>query len=170
MQEQQPARWSKTVYQVSLGADDEDAEGENDDTDKKTTDEAATTFYQMTSDECPSGSKHSLSEIGSKLTVDEKGTVYMIGCPSSVTIISSSGGTTGEAGHVVGTLTLDNKLPQQKHDATFTSINFGEDGYLYITSANELMRIKSRVQGMVSKLPTNMVVPARLKGPGRKKG
>ena len=124
----------------------------------------------MTSDECPIGSKHSSSKIGSKLTVDEKGTVYMICCSSSVTIISSTGGITGdEAGHVVGTLMLDNKLPQQKqHDATFTSINFGEDGYLYITSANELMRIKSRVQGMVSKVPTNMVVPARLKSPGRK--
>ncbi|KAL7536395.1 hypothetical protein ACHAXR_007133 [Thalassiosira sp. AJA248-18] len=154
--------WTKTVYKMRLSADeDEDSEDDSDDK-AEGNDNGLTAFYKMTSADCKGNAIDGdpYSSIGSQLAVDEKGIVYMIGCPSSVTLLSQ------DDAHMVGTLTLDNLQKSQENlsnvaPSSFTSVSFGEDGYLYITSPNQLMRVKSRVGAMT--LPTNMVVPPPLK-------
>ena len=148
---------TKTVYKLSISAEDDDDE-ENDQDNVEGDENHATILYQMTSAGCKDNAgdaRHDdmYSSSGSKLAVDEKGTLYLIACPSSLTLLSQ------EDGSVVGTLSLDHL--QKTQTTTGTSVSFGEDGYLYITSPNELMRVKSRVGGM--SLPTDMVVPPPLK-------
>jgi len=145
---------TKRVYKVRLSADEDDQDSDDGGSDKADDDDDEfTVFHEVNASHCESNGRDSSS--GSKLAVDEKGTVYLIACPSSVTLLDK------EDGNVVGTLTLDNLQTQGKYpslSSPFTSISFGEDGYLYITSPTELMRIKSRVEGM--SLPTNLVVPS----------
>lgn len=148
---------TKTVYKLSISAEDDDDE-DNDEDNVEGDENYATILYQMTSADCKDNAgdtRHDdmYSSSGSKLAVDEKGTLYLIACPSSLTLLSQ------EDGSVVGTLSLDHL--QKTQTTTYTSVSFGEDGYLYITSPNELMRVKSRVGGM--SLPTDMVVPPPLK-------
>jgi len=156
-----PSGWTKTVYKLRLGAEEDDEDSDDESGDKAENDaDEVTVFYEMTSVDCKDNGVDGdpYSSIGSKLAVDEKGTLYLIACPSSVTLLDK------EDGHVVGTLTLDNLQKSEKHPTApsiFTSISFGEDGYLYMTSPTELMRVKSRVGGMA--LPTNLVVPPPLK-------
>ena len=152
--------WIKTVYKLSLGADDDIIEDGIDSTDGG--DSGTTILYQMNSStDCkvPVKPYKSTTTSGSKLSVDEKGTLYLIACSTSISLLSQ------EDGHVIGTLELDDHLQKRKPPSTttesFTSVNFGEDGYLYITSPNELMRLNARVGGL--SIPTNMVVPSRLK-------
>merc|ERR1712238_147164 len=109
-------------------------------------------FHETTSADCEEKdveNDHS-SSIGSKLALDEKGTLYLIACPSSVTLLNTT------EGHTVGSLAVNNVRYSDNSSSTaavvFTSISFGEDGYLYITSLTALMRVKSRVGGMA--LPT----------------
>lgn len=148
--------WTKTLYKLHIGSDDEDEDDEEGDA-AEATDEF-TAIYNMTSSNCKGGNIDGdvQSSIGSKLTVDEKGILYMITCPSTLTLLSS------KDGHLVGSLALDD-LHTSQTTTLFTGIGFGEDGYLYITSPNELMRVKSRVGAMA--LPTDMVVPPPLKKP-----
>jgi hypothetical protein len=63
---------------------------------------------------------------------------------------------------IVGILALDNATQVKQNGITskLTSVGFGEDGYLYLTTANELMRVKTRISGGLSSLPTNMVLPS----------
>lgn len=151
--------WTKAVYRLFLVTDDDDDDAQ----DHASTVEANTSsshevFYSVTSKECSDfshGSKSSHFLIGSKLAIDERGTIYMISCPSSVVLLSSING------RVVGKLTLDQFNSDQAHSKSstreFTSVSFGEDGYFYVTTAHELMRIKCRIKG--SSIPTNLVVP-----------
>ena len=161
--EDSPSSWMKTVYKLSLGTDeDDDEDDDSDETSSGFKKGGVSVLYQMSSTDCKEvndNTSASSSTSGSKLAVDEKGTIYMITCPTSLTLLR-------ENGSVVGTLALDNHLQQknpkkQQTTMPFTSVGFGEDGYLYITSANELMRVKSRIGGL--SLPTNMVVPPPLK-------
>ncbi|KAL7545631.1 hypothetical protein ACHAWF_008984 [Thalassiosira exigua] len=145
---------TKTVYKVRLSVNEED----EDDEDRAKTAEKVSVLYTTKSTDCnehdevPYGANDS---VGSKLAVDENGLLYLIACPSSVTLVSN------EDGHVIGTLTPDNfQKPdgdQRNVNSFFTSISFGEDGYLYITTPSELMRMKARVGGL--HVPTNLVVP-----------
>ena len=160
--EDSPSSWMKTVYKLSLSTDDEDDEDEDSEVATRSVAKkgGVTVLYQMSSTECKEANTSSSTTSGSKLAVDEKGTIYIITCPTTLTLLQ-------ESGSVVGTLDLDHLLqknseePQQAVTMPFTSVSFGEDGYLYITSANKLMRVKSRIGGL--SLPTNMVVPPPLK-------
>jgi len=157
--EDSPSSWMKTVYKLSLGTDD-DEDGEEAGSGAEKGD--VSILHQMSSTDCKevndNTSSSPSSTSGSKLAVDEKGTIYMITCPTTLTLLRDNGS-------VVGTLALDHHLQksseEQQTTMPFTSVSFGEDGYLYITSANELMRVKSRIGGL--SLPTNMVVPPPLK-------
>lgn len=147
------AGWTKTIYKLQLSAED----GGDEIDDKKAEKNAGdySTFYEMTSATCKSNvsvENNPTSSVGSKLTIDEKGTIYIISCPTSVSLLDK------DKGHVIGTLALDNNVQKSDAITTLTSISFGEDGYLYITSPRDLMRVKSRVGGMT--LPTDLVVPS----------
>jgi len=146
---------TKSVYKVQLSADEGDHNNGNGDK-ADNDDDGFTVFYETADSNCESPELYYL--IGSKLAVDERGIIYLIACPTSVTLLDK------EDGHVVGSLALDKLQKSGKYHSTtssFTSIGFGEDGYLYITSPTELMRLKTRVGGMT--LPTNLVVPPPLK-------
>ena len=142
----------KTVYRLPLDSDDDEDAGSEDvrsDEAKEGDRVRASVFYSMSFDDCDSDQLDNndydmSSSVGSKLSVDAQGTLYMITCSTTVTILSK------EEGKVIGTLTA------QGTDS-LTSVDFGEDGYLYMTSPNELRRIKTRIGGMA--LPTNLVVP-----------
>lgn len=142
----------KTVYRLDLDSDDDEDAGSEDvpsDEAKESERVRASVFFSMSSDDCDSGQLDNndydmSSSVGSKLSVDAQGTLYMITCSTTLTLLSQ------EEGKVIGTLTA------QGSDS-LTSVDFGEDGYLYMTSPNELRRIKTRIGGMV--LPTNLVVP-----------
>jgi len=133
--------WTKTVYKLS----DIDAQ----DPSVSTTDDAAKAFYSITSKECQHNS-HEKQFTGSKLAINEHGIIYIVTCPSSLALLSS------DDGHVVGRLTLD-PSHFEAHSSAISSVSFGDDGYLYLTTRSRLMRIKSRVKGR--SIPTNMVVP-----------
>jgi len=160
--EDSPSSWMKTVYKLSLGTDEDDDDDESEGTSSGSKKGDVSVLYQMSSTDCKEVSDNtsaSSSTSGSKLAVDEKGTIYMIACPTTLTLLRQNGS-------VVGSLALDHQLLQKNSKVSqttmpFTSVGFGEDGYLYITSANELMRVKSRIGGL--SLPTNMVVPPPLK-------
>ena len=146
---------------LSRDGDKDDNKEGTEDTSKD--DNEVTILYEMTSADCNKNGVDSdthdlFSSSGSKLAVDEEGIVYLIACPSSLTLFSQ------EDGHVVGTLALDRL--QRPHD--LSSISFGEDGYLYITSPNELMCVKSHVGGVA--LPINVVVSPPLKYSQSKQG
>lgn len=133
----------KTVYRLSLDSDEDEENGAN-----KGERVGASVFYSMSYADCEEDqlayNEYASLSAGSKLTVDTQGTLHMITCSSTVTLLSQ------EQGKVIGTLT-------SQGSEYFTSIGFGEDGYLYITTPNELRRIKTRVGGVT--LPTNLVVP-----------
>ena len=156
--------WTKMLHKVPLGSDDEDEEDSGDDDGGKTKSnkQGITLLYEMTSSDCGNDDATShvdYASVGSKLTIDEKGVIYMVTCPSSVTLLSLS----QDEAHMVGILALD-KVTQVEHSRItpkLTSVGFGEDGYLYLTTANELMRVKIRVSGGLSSLPTNMVLPSQ---------
>lgn len=141
----------KTVYQLSLDSDEDD---EEDDGSGGTTGEGlkegVSVFYKMASENCGNDrtveAKGANLSVGSKLSVDAKGTLYVITCPSSVTLISIEKG----QGVAIGSLSAQGS-------SDFTSVGFGEDGFLYITSSHQLLRVKNRIGGMT--LPTNLVVP-----------
>lgn len=152
----------KTVYRLSLDSDDDEDDGSGDATrnePKEDERKMPSVFYSMSFGDCDkdhlvyNGNAH--SSVGSKLSVDAKGTLYLITCPSTVTLLSK------EQGSVVGTLA-------SQGSESFTSIGFGEDGYLYITSPHELRRVKTRIGGMA--LPTNLVVPRPSKSPTKAGG
>lgn len=168
--------WSKSIYRISLSVDDDDDDDDDVDTDlgdeneqagslKQKSPQIRTLFYNISSAECQNQNiilqksiEHSL--FGSKLAIDENENVYAITCPTSVSILSKKNG------QVLGTFGSDQTQPVSstkiaKEIFPYTSIGFGEDGYIYVTSANEVMRIKSRVGALP--LPTNMVVPPPLK-------
>eukprot|EP00574_Skeletonema_japonicum_P010155 CAMPEP_0201725670 /NCGR_PEP_ID=MMETSP0593-20130828/9002_1 /ASSEMBLY_ACC=CAM_ASM_000672 /TAXON_ID=267983 /ORGANISM="Skeletonema japonicum, Strain CCMP2506" /LENGTH=589 /DNA_ID=CAMNT_0048217099 /DNA_START=63 /DNA_END=1832 /DNA_ORIENTATION=+ len=141
----------KTVYRVSLDSDDdEDSVSGDAPSDEPNEGErvGASVFYSMSYGDCEEDqliyNDHASSSVGSKLSVDAQGTLYMITCSSTVMLLSQ------EQGKVIGTLA-------SLGSESFTSIGFGEDGYLYITSPNELHRVKTRIGGVT--LPTNLVVP-----------
>ena len=141
----------KTVYQLSLDSDDDEDDSSRDATSDEPKDgetAIASVFYSMSFGDCDKDhlvySGNAYASAGSKLSVDTKGTLYVITCSSTVALLSK------EKGSVVGTLT-------SQGSESFTSIGFGEDGYLYITSPHELRRVKTRIGGMA--LPTNLVVP-----------
>ena len=118
-------------------------------------------LYEATSFECGNDNAFTYvdyTSAGSKLAVDEKGIIYMVTCPSSVTLLSLS----QDEAQMVGILALDNatQVKQRGFTSKLTSVGFGEDGYLYITTAHELMRVKTRASGGLSSLPTNMVLPS----------
>jgi len=139
----------KKVYLLSLDSVDDESDGSGvifgDELNEV---ERASVFYSITSGECHNDNivddGNEYPSVGSKLSLDEKGTLYVITCSSSVTLLST------EQRSVIGTLS-------SKVADFFTSVGFGEDGFLYITSPNKLLRVKTRVGGMT--LPTNLVVP-----------
>ncbi|KAL3771451.1 hypothetical protein ACHAW5_000106 [Stephanodiscus triporus] len=137
--------WRKMLYMVPIGSNEEDEEDVGDDGVVKTNDgmRGVTLLHEMTSSDCEddTNSHDIYHSVGSKLAVDEKGVVYLVSCPSSVTILSVSQGGV----QLVGTLSLDAaRIRRNGLISGLTSVGFGEDGYLYITSVNELMRVKSR--------------------------
>ncbi|KAL9183915.1 hypothetical protein ACHAXT_004771 [Thalassiosira profunda] len=142
------AGWTKTLYKLPLGSDDDDEEEEGGE-EAGDADRDATALYEMSAESCKN-SAGAAPAVGSKLAVDEKGTIYVIGCPNAVSLLS-------EGGDLIGTLALDDASKA----SSFTSVSFGEDGYLYITSPNELLRVKARVGGAT--VPTDLVVPPPLK-------
>ncbi|KAL3802343.1 hypothetical protein HJC23_007168 [Cyclotella cryptica] len=150
--------WTKTLYKLSLSADDEDDDAEDHASNLEDGNSARyEVFYSMTSKECPyfdNDAKASHFFAGSKLAIDERGTIYIITCPSSIVLLSNGG-------RVIGTLASDqlnaDEAMAELSKREFTSINFGEDGYFYVTTAHELMRIKCRIRG--SSIPTNLVLP-----------
>lgn len=153
---------SKTVYRLSLDSDDDEDDGSGDatsDEPKKDERKTLSVFYSFSFEDCDKDhivyNGNAYSSVGSKLSVDAKGTLYLITCSSTVTLLSKEHGT------VVGNLTAQGSEP-------FTSICFGEDGYLYITSPHELRRVKTRIGGMA--LPTNLVVPQPSKTPPKASG
>lgn len=137
----------KTVYRLSLDSDEDDDGAPSDDPNKGER-VGASVFYSMSYGDCEEDqlayNDYASSSVGSKLAVDVQGNLHTITCSSTVTLLSQ------EQGKVIGTLT-------SQGSESFTSIGFGEDGYLYITSPNELRRIKTRIGGVT--LPTNLVVP-----------
>lgn len=166
--------WTKTLYKLSLHADDE--EDDDDDGTQQASnakDEAAVAshekLFSISSRECldfqVDREDNSSSDFaGSKLAIDNRGTVYMVACPSSLLLLSSNDG------HVIGKLTLDPLQPQatpSTQSSAISSVNFGEDGYIYLTRFESLMRIKSRIKG--HSIPTNMVVPPSSKSTRRDK-
>jgi hypothetical protein len=158
-----PGDWRRALYAIAIGSDEDGVEdGGVDDGIEMTTDEVkreVTMLYEMTSSDCVDDDTvvHDVkSHPGSKVAVDKNGVVYMLACPSSVTLLSPSRG----GGRLVGTLVLDATARigrRNGHASELTSVGFGEDGYLYITSVNELMRVKSRVGGL--SIPTNLIIP-----------
>lgn len=139
----------KQVYLLSLDSVDDENDGSGVIFgDELNGVERASVFYSITSGECHNDNivddGNEYPSVGSKLSLDEKGTLYVITCSSSVTLLST------EQRIVIGTLS-------SKVADFFTSVGFGEDGFLYITSPNKLLRVKTRVGGMT--LPTNLVVP-----------
>lgn len=160
---------SKTVYKLRIGAiddDDDDEEDSEDDTDNKVKEDDASVdvFYETSSSDCNLIDNinsivrdEPFPSTGSKLAVDKTGTVYLISCPTSVTLLSRQG-------QMIGALALDHsrgQSPTSSLTTHLTSIGFGEDGYIYITSVNELMRVKSRVGGL--SMPGNIILPSSLK-------
>jgi hypothetical protein len=155
--------WTKMLYKVRLGSDDEDEEDSEDYTDgnKTTSNKQVSLLYEMTSTDCGTNDATSYvdyASVGSKLTIDEKAVLYVVTCPSSVMLLSLS----QDDAQIVGILALDNATQVKQNGITskLTSVGFGEDGYLYLTTANELMRVKTRISGGLSSLPTNMVLPS----------
>lgn len=151
---------TKTVYKLRIGPvdiDDDYKEDSEDDKDKGNTvkdDEfQLAVLYETSSSDCTTndvpGSQ--FSSTGSKLAVDRTGTLYLISCPTSVTLLSPQG-------QMIAVMATDHtrRTSRKYSRATqLSSIGFGEDGFLYITSINELMRIKSRVGGL--SIPANIV-------------
>jgi len=119
----------RTIYYLQLSSED-GAEG-------------ATVFYSSHRSSCSTNLGDQGSQVGSKLVVDENGLIYFVDCPNEVAILSVNG-------TKVASLQLDEK-------AALTSVGFGEDGYIYTTTSNQLMRLRSRIGG--AKLPTNLVPP-----------
>lgn len=156
--------WTKTIHKLTLNADDDDDEEDCTGSEDAIMPGETTILYSVSSNECQNQDiifSDPVSFLGSKLTVDEKGTLYTVACPASVILLSK------DDGRVVGNMSL-NQLAQSTNTPTpntsfneVTSINFGEDGYLYMSTPNTLMRIKSRVKG--ASMPTNLVVPPPLK-------
>jgi hypothetical protein len=161
--------FSNTVYKLRIGGiydDDDDDEDSEDDTDNKVKEDDAkvAVFYETSSSDC----KHidnidsivrdePFPSTGSKLAVDKTGTLYLISCPISVTLLSREG-------QMIGDLALDHsrgQSPTSSRSTHLTSIGFGADGYIYITTVNELMRVKSRIGGL--SMPANIVLPSSLK-------
>jgi hypothetical protein len=140
----------KTVYQLSLDSDEDDEDDGSGGTTGEGLKEGVSVFYKMASENCGSDqtveAKGANLSVGSKLSVDAKGTLYVITCPSSVTLLSTEKG----QGVAIGSLS-------SQGSSDFTSVGFGEDGFLYITSSHQLLRVKNRIGGMT--LPTNLVVP-----------
>lgn len=153
------AGWTKTVYKLSLAAEDDDDDAQADASKTESAEGSPTVFYSMASNNCQLVGNGNNADLmtGSKLAIDAKDTIYMIGCASEVLLLSN------DDGHVVGKLTLDQLHPDESQSAEssitreLTSVNFGEDGFIYIATRNELMRIKSRYKG--TSIPTNLVVP-----------
>ncbi|KAL9179755.1 hypothetical protein ACHAXT_007725 [Thalassiosira profunda] len=144
---QTASTWTKTLYKLPLGSDDDGEEEGGEEAGGAGGD--ATALYEMSAGGCDD-SAGAVAAVGSKLAVDEKGTIYVIGCPNAVSLLSDDG-------DLIGTLARDGASKA----SSFTSVSFGEDGYLYITSPNELLRVKARVGG--ASLPTDLVVPPPLK-------
>eukprot|EP00956_Cyclotella_meneghiniana_P024057 scaffold47962_cov36-Cyclotella_meneghiniana.AAC.4 len=142
--------WTKRIYKLTLGSDDYD---DNDQSKQASAsrDKAAHNelFYSIASNECEYSNKSHRLFIGSKLAIDEHGTLYSVACPSSLVLLSH------HDGHVIGKLILD---ADDYHSLAISSVNFGEDGYIYLTTSEKLMRIQARVKGR--SIPTNMVVPS----------
>ena len=140
----------KAVYQLSLDSDEDDEDDGSGGTTGEALKEGVSVFYKMASENCGNDrtveAKGANLSVGSKLSVDAKGTLYVITCPSSVTLISIEKG----QGVAIGSLS-------SQGSSDFTSVGFGEDGFLYITSSHQLLRVKNRIGGMT--LPTNLVVP-----------
>ena len=140
----------KTVYQLSLDSDEDEEEDGSGGTTIEGLKEGVSVFYRMASENCGNDqtveAKGSNLSVGSKISVDAKGTLYVITCPSTVTLLS----TENDQGVANGSLS-------SLGSSDFTSVGFGEDGFLYITSSHQLLRVKNRIGGMT--LPTNLVVP-----------
>lgn len=139
----------KTVYQLSLDSDEDDEDDGSGGTTGEGLKEGVSVFYKVASENCGNQTveaKGANLSVGSKLSVDAKGTLYVITCPSSVTLLSTEKG----QGVAIGSLS-------SQGSSDFTSVGFGEDGFLYITSSHQLLRVKNRIGGMT--LPTNLVVP-----------
>lgn len=140
----------KTVYQLSLDSDEDEEEDVSGGTTIEGLKEGVSVFYRMASENCGNDqtveAKGSNLSVGSKISVDAKGTLYVITCPSTVTLLS----TENDQGVANGSLS-------SLGSSDFTSVGFGEDGFLYITSSHQLLRVKNRIGGMT--LPTNLVVP-----------
>jgi hypothetical protein len=163
------------LYSVPIGSDEEDEDDGEDDGGAKTDvrERGVALLHEMTSSDCEDDDAMSRDvdpSPGSKLAVDERGVVYLVACRSSVTLLSTSRGEVRS----VGALALDDAASRigrsgRRDDAPseLTSVGFGEDGYLYVTSANKLMRVRSRVGGLSP--PTNLVIPltSKRKGAGR---
>jgi len=126
----------RTIYDLQLSSEDGD-EGET------MISNRPTVFYSSPRSSCRTNFGERGSHVGSKLAVDENGSIYFVDCPNEVTILSANG-------TKIASLQLNEK-------ATPTSVGFGEDGYIYITTSNQLMRLRSRIGG--AKLPTNLVPP-----------
>lgn len=144
--------WTKTIYKMSLADEDGDDVQANDETAVN-----REVFHSVASNECPDSHRTSLSYIGSNVAIDEKGTLYIAACPSTLTLLSS------DDGHVIGRMILD----ESKQSSSISSVSFGEDGYTYLTTDSRLLRIKSRVKGR--SIPTNIIVPPSLKSIRRDK-
>lgn len=141
--------WNKYIYKFPLGSDDDDNDQASQASDSQ--EEAANheSIYSITSSECTNLDKSHGLFTGSKLTIDEHGTLYAVACPSSLVLLSH------RDGHVMGKLALDANNSQP---LAISSVNFGEDGFIYLTTPEKLMRIKARVKGR--SVPTSMVVPS----------
>ena len=142
--------WVKTVYKLSLAADEN-----TDDDDAEPALNASTSptvIYRIESKECRGSNDENHNHIGSKVAIDERGTIYLVTCPSDLTLLSS------KDGHVIGSLSLSLDQSHTKmHPSPITSVDFGEDGYIYLTTRESLMRVRSRVKE--HSIPTNLVVP-----------
>lgn len=148
-----------TVYKLRIGPIDDIEEDSEDDKDDASTVKAeeeeaqVAVVYETTSSDCQTNDIVRVGPVlhtGSKLAVDKTGTLYLISCPTTVTLLTRQG--------QIGELAVDHSRGNNaRHSQTthLTSIGFGEDGYLYLTSVNELMRVKSRVGGI--DLPTNVI-------------
>ena len=170
--DRRPGGWRKMLYSVPIGSDEEDEdEGEDDggaQTDVRT--RGVALLHEMTSSDCEDDDAMSRDvdhSPGSKLAIDERGVVYLVACRSSVTLLSPS---RGGGVRPVGALALDDaasrigRSGRRGASSELTSVGFGEDGYLYVTSANELFRVRSRVGGLSP--PTNLIIPPTSKRKG----
>ncbi len=148
---------TKTVYKLRIGPidididDDDYEEDSEDDKDNDNTvkddDVQLAVLYKTTSSDCTTNDverEGRYSSTGSKLAVDMTGTLYLLSCPTSVALLSPQGQMIG----VMGTDRARRTSRKYSQASQLTSIGFGGDGFLYITSVNELMRVKSRVGGL----------------------